>query len=67
MSLSVGQELGLVLGEGFILFFYPISRTCKFSPECLPRVLVKADSETLALVELGYRSHQDQYTFLVAV
>lgn len=56
LSLSVGQELGLVLGDGFILFSVysrPISRPCKFSPECLPRALVQVNGETLVLVELG--------------
>ena len=67
LSLIVGQELGLVLEEGFNLFFYPISNTCKFSPECLPRVLFTADSEILLLVGLGYGSWQDQYTLLMAI
>lgn len=52
----MGQELGLVLGDGFILFSVysrPISRPCKFSPECLPRALVQVNGETLVLVELG--------------
>lgn len=51
----MGRELGLVLGEGFILFSIysrPILRPCKFSPECLPRALVQVDGE-MVLVELG--------------
>lgn len=45
LLLSTDQEQGWGSALCFF-FFYPILRTCKFSPECLPRALFKVHGKT---------------------